>query len=385
MLPALRGRAGLTLLAAVPILLASLDFFVIFEVAHSLNFLAENFGSVTSFSSTSECCRFCSWREVAERREASFALIPIVGSLLRRSRPSACPSEFLRVRVRCFGAISLNVVLRCIMADSDAGRSILSVERLFSHSPSFSVLFLVLMKSSSEGDARSWVLVGEGNRAIRAEGGLDAPRLNIEEMLLLTEWSRMVENELSVSEDMVDKGLGMYSTSVANPTTLGRADSSTTACSAGEPNGSDMPVAGFTTSLGGSIRSAGCSSGVLGKLLDRRGCKSVGACMSFATSLLDIAAERLCACPRRPGTVLGPVAPKSGSALALVGLELKALCTPILESPPTNSLPPRRWPLRPGVAGLISSDVLGGESSPCLPDASVALKEKLGSVDTVRR
>jgi len=115
------------------------------------------------------------------------------------------------------------------MADSDAGRSILSVERLFNHSPSFSVLFLVLMKSSSEGDARSWGFVGEGNRAIRAEGGLDAPRLSIEEMLLLTEWSRMVENELSVSDDMVDKGLGMYCTSVANPTTLGRADGSTAA------------------------------------------------------------------------------------------------------------------------------------------------------------
>lgn len=195
----------------------------------------------------------------------------------------------------------------------------------------------------------------------------------------------MVENELSVSEDMVDKGLGMYSTSVANPTTLERADDSTTAWPAGGPNGSDMPVAGFITSLGVSTRSDGCSSGVLGKLLDRRGCKSVGACMSFATSLLDIAAERLCACPRRPGAVLGPLATQSGSALTLVGLELKALCTPILESPPTNSLPPRRWPLRPGVAGLISSGVLGGESSPCLPDASVALKEKLGSVDAVRR
>ncbi len=64
-----------------------------------------------------------------------------------------------------------------------------------------------------------------------------------------------------------------------------------------------------------------------------------------------------------------------------MGLELRALDTPNLESPPTNSLPPLRCPLRDGVTGALSSvpGVSGGVA--VKPDVSAELKLKLGSVD----
>lgn len=65
-----------------------------------------------------------------------------------------------------------------------------------------------------------------------------------------------------------------------------------------------------------------------------------------------------------------------------MGLVLIALLTPNLESPPTNSLPPRLCPLRGVVASGVSG-VLGGVCSSLSPDASAALKEKLGSADVV--
>ena len=74
-----------------------------------------------------------------------------------------------------------------------------------------------------------------------------------------------------------------------------------------------------------------------------------------------------------------------GTVGALVGLALKAFETPNLESPPTNSLPPLRCPLRPGVVAAASSGVRGGVLSSVRPEASSALKEKLGRVDAVLR
>lgn len=58
---------------------------------------------------------------------------------------------------------------------------------------------------------------------IRTDAGLEVPALITEDMLLLTECPRIVENEPSVSDEIVDNGR-MYSTLSANPTrTLGTA------------------------------------------------------------------------------------------------------------------------------------------------------------------
>lgn len=52
----------------------------------------------------------------------------------------------------------------------------------------------------------------------RETGGLGVLRLRTEEMLLLTEWPRTVDIELSVSDEIVESGRGMYSTSSENST-----------------------------------------------------------------------------------------------------------------------------------------------------------------------
>lgn len=126
--------------------------------------------------------------------------------------------------------------------------------------------------------------------------------------------------------------------------------------------------------------------GVLGRLVLRRGGGSAGR-MMLLMSWFEMAAERRCEWPRRPGG--GPGAGiGSGTAFDFVGLELMALYRPSRESPPTNSLPPRRCPRRWGVTGASSSaGVSGGVLfGVCLrPEASAALKVKLGKVDTARR
>lgn len=71
--------------------------------------------------------------------------------------------------------------------------------------------------------------------------------------------------------------------------------------------------------------------------------------------------------------------------MTFVGLELNAFETPNLESPPTNSLPPLRCPLRTGVTGVVSSGVCGGVSSSARPEVSDALNVKAGSVEAVLR
>lgn len=103
-----------------------------------------------------------------------------------------------------------------------------------------------------------------------------------------------MDSELSVSDEIVDSGRGMYSTLSENPT-RGR-DGGLAATSAnGGPNGSDSPswISGAELDCSRTADSAGCSNGVFGKLLLRRG-TSVG-CMTLPTSWLEIAAERRCA------------------------------------------------------------------------------------------
>lgn len=122
---------------------------------------------------------------------------------------------------------------------------------LLSHSPSFSILLLIsredlalgLGSCSSSGAALSDV------RMCRVEGGLGVLKLSTDEMLLFTEWPRTVDIELSVSDDMVDSGRGMYSMLSENPT-LGR------------DGGRASPVSGDVgpVEIHGSLAASGVSS-----------------------------------------------------------------------------------------------------------------------------
>lgn len=122
-------------------------------------------------------------------------------------------------------------------ADSESGLFKFCEERLFNHSPSFSTRLLIstddlaLGFDSSSSGAVSIALDG------RMEGGLGVPRLSIDEMLLLTEWPRIVDMELSVSEEMVDSGRGMISTLSEKPT-RGRDGGLSDCSSNGGPKGS---------------------------------------------------------------------------------------------------------------------------------------------------
>lgn len=78
---------------------------------------------------------------------------------------------------------------------------------------------------------------------VREDGGLGVLRLRTEEMLLLTECPRTVDSELSVPDEMVERGRGINSTLSENPTRSrdgGRVDT----LSKGGPNGSDRAPAG---------------------------------------------------------------------------------------------------------------------------------------------
>lgn len=70
-----------------------------------------------------------------------------------------------------------------------------------------------------------------------------------------------------------------------------------------------------------------------------------------------------------------------------MGLVLTAFDMPSLESPPTNSLPPRRCPRRCGVKGTSSCGVSGGvlPGVSLRPEESSGLKLKDGSWETVLR
>jgi hypothetical protein len=65
-------------------------------------------------------------------------------------------------------------------------------------------------------DSSPRVVIG-GGREVRGADGLDVMELTIDDKLLVTEWPRTVDMELSVPDDIVDKGR-MYSIRSENPT-----------------------------------------------------------------------------------------------------------------------------------------------------------------------
>jgi hypothetical protein len=71
----------------------------------------------------------------------------------------------------------------------------------------------------------------------------------------------------------------------------------------------------------------------------------------------------------------------TSKAVVLVGLVLRALERPNLESPPTNSLVPLLCPLRGVNCG--GASVAGSIEGSCKPEVLSALKEKLGSAEVV--
>jgi len=184
-------------------------------------------------------------------------------------------------------------------------------------------------------------------------------------MLLLTEWPRLVDMELPVSDEMVESGLGMYSTFSENSTRGldgGRVGDS------GRGTGSDSSVSSSAVEVCGAC--PGCSTGVLGRLLLNLGCGSAGD-MRKLKSCPEMAVDLRCLCP--PFGVMG-------IAVDFVGLELMALRAP---TPPTNSLTFLLCPPR-GVASRESFCPDWSSCSACRPEVSVALKLKLGSAETPR-
>lgn len=176
-------------------------------------------------------------------------------------------------------------------ADSDNGRFKLCDERLFNHSPSFSTRLLISTEDFGLGfDSSSNGALSDGLEG-REEGGLGVPKLRTEEILLLTEWPLIVENELSVSDEIVESGRGMISTLSEKPT-RGR-DGGLVDCSSNAgPNGSLCTSgADVARSRGGDC--PGNSIGVVGRLELRRGWGSLGR-MMLLRSWLEIAAERRC-------------------------------------------------------------------------------------------
>lgn len=139
-----------------------------------------------------------------------------------------------------------------------------SVGLPLSHSPSFSMCLLISNEDFARGlfsNAVCSTLV-----RIRADGGLGVLRLSTEEMLLLTEWPRIVDMELSVSEDMVESGRGMYSTLSEKPTVRRDGGLGSASSSAG-PNRFEVSWAGvFDPTYSDPCDAIGCSSGVFGRL-----------------------------------------------------------------------------------------------------------------------
>lgn len=147
-------------------------------------------------------------------------------------------------------------------------------------------------------------MLNEGVRA-REDGGLGLLKLNTEDMLLFTEWPRTVDIELSVSDEMVDNGLGMYSTFSEN-STRGRDGGLAGEESRGGPNGS----------FDAEVEPGGPSRGVFGRLLLKRGCVSAVVITALQSLLDKVTLDALLLWPEgRPGTARGA---------DLVGLALMA-------------------------------------------------------------
>ena len=153
------------------------------------------------------------------------------------------------------------------------------------------------------------MVLREGVRA-REDGGLGLLKLNTEEILLFTECPRTVDIELSVSEDIVDSGLGMYSTFSEN-STRGRDGGLAGKESRGGPN----------TSFEFDVEDGGPSRGVFGRLLLNRGCVSAVVITALQSLLDNVTLDALLLWPDgRPGTAKGA---------DFVGLALIAPAIPI--------------------------------------------------------
>lgn len=125
-------------------------------------------------------------------------------------------------------------------------------------------------------------------RGILVDGGLAAPELTTEDKLLETEWPRIVDIELSVSEEMVERGL-MYSTLSEKPTLAldggRRGDESESSWNKPFRSGVDSRSDGCDDALfmdGGKPMLSLLSTGVTGALPERSwpfalvGCNIVG-------------------------------------------------------------------------------------------------------------
>lgn len=97
-------------------------------------------------------------------------------------------------------------------ATADIGRL-----RLNKSLPKLFGLYLSKTAPAVLGLVSSSIVVFSDGRLIRVDGGLEAPLLMTEERLPVAEWPRKVDIEVSVSEEIVDRGR-MYSTLSENPT-----------------------------------------------------------------------------------------------------------------------------------------------------------------------
>jgi hypothetical protein len=198
----------------------------------------------------------------------------------------------------------------------------------------------------------SEVVLSEG-RLIRTDGGVDAPPLTIDDKLPVAEWPRTVDNEVSVSEEIVDNGR-MYSILSEKPTRAreGGRRGEESALSEKKPLSRSE---GCETDLCAAWPKTNWSPsrGVTGALPDRAGAAESLGRMILERSCDEMAPERRWACPLRPAGGPGRRLVLGGGRMPspFVGLELRAKPPPVRPSPPMNSLPPRLWPI--GLEGVV--------------------------------
>ena len=177
---------------------------------------------------------------------------------------------------------------------------------------------------------------------------------------------------LEVSLDIRDSGRGMNSRVSENPTralfVLGVCFGSSTGTLVGVVTScgtTSSAVGGFTSNFDGLSFASGKARGPLGSksdglegaLLPLGAWFGLDGCNKTDRSWLDIAADRLWACPRRPGLGTGASFGEAKPLSNLVGLVLRTvMASPALILPPTNSLPPRLWPAPEGLVGIARGD-----------------------------
>ena len=182
-------------------------------------------------------------------------------------------------------------------------------------------------------------------------------RLITEDKLPDTEWPpRIVDSELSVSEEIVDRGR-MYSTRSEKPTrtrgtTLGGESPELVRVCSGLDRKSAVEVA-LLDCVWPKKGLGSLSRGVAGALPPRLLLTKSFGCIIACRSWQEMAPDLLCLCPRAPGggpNRLGAEGAERTPSL-FVGLVLISPVPP-LPSPPMNSLPPLRWPIAlEGVVG----------------------------------